>query len=116
MNRKVIPNTDDLFLILDPSLKSIKHVERVRKITKEVGIRYKHLFLVGNYEFDDEGEQCLKHTGVTYLGKMDYDAGVKDYNLKGKSLLDLPDSSPACLSVKRILAKAGYNIESSQKH
>ena len=116
LNRKVIPNTDDLFLILDPSLKSIKHVERVRKITKEVGIRYKHLFLVGNYEFDDEGEQCLKHTGVTYLGKMDYDAGVKDYNLKGKSLLDLPDSSPACLSVKRILAKAGYNIESSQKH
>ncbi len=110
LNRKVIPNMDDLFLILDPSMKSIKHVERVRKITKEVGISYKHLYLVGNYEFDDEGEQHLKRTGETYLGKIDYDAKVKDCNLKGESLLNLPDSSPACLSVKKILAKAGYTI------
>jgi len=110
LNRKVIPNMDDLFLVLDPSRKSIKHVERVRKITKEVGIGYKHLYLVGNYEFDDETEQYLKRTGETYLGKMDYDANVKDYNLQGKSLLNLPDSSPASLSVKKILAKAGYKI------
>ncbi len=101
---------DDLFLILDPSLKSIKHVERVRNIIKEVETSYEHLYLVGNYEFDDEGEQRLKRTGETYLGKMDYDVRVKDYNLKGESLLNLPDSSPACLSVKRILAKAGYKI------
>jgi len=110
LNRKVIPNIDDLFLILDPSRKSIKHVERVRKIAKEVGMSYKHLYLVGNYEFDDEGEKHLKRTGETYLGKIDYDAKVKDYNLKGESLLNLPDSSPACLSVKRILTKAGYKI------
>ncbi len=110
LNRKVIPNMDDLFLVLDPSRKSIKHVERVRKIIKEVGIGYKHLYLVGNYEFDDETEQYLKRTGETYLGKMDYDANVKDYNLQGKSLLNLPDSSPASLSVKKILAKAGYKI------
>lgn len=110
LNRKVIPNIDDLFLMLDPSMKSIKHVERVKKITKEVGISYKHLYLVGNYEFDDEAEQCLKRTGATYLGKIDYDAKVKDGNLKGESLLNLPDSSSACLSVKRILTKAGYKI------
>ena len=109
-NRRAIPNIDDLFLILDPSLKSIKHIERVRKITSEVGISYKHLYLVGNYEFDNEAEQHLQCTGETYLGKMDYDASVKDYNLKGKSLLNLPQSSPACLSVKKILAKAGYEI------
>ncbi|MBI2328413.1 MAG: cobalamin biosynthesis protein, partial [Chloroflexi bacterium] len=67
-------------------------------------------YLVGNYEFDDEAEASLKRSGETYLGKMDYDARVKDYNLKGVSLLNLPDSSPACLSVRRILAEAGYKI------
>ena len=110
LNRRVIPNIDDLFLILDPSIKSVKHVERVRRITKEVGISYKHLYIVGNYEFDDKAEQRLKRTGETYLGRIDYDARVKDYNLRGESLLKLPDSSPACLSVKKILAKAGYNV------
>ncbi|MFC1864626.1 hypothetical protein ACFLYG_02225, partial [Chloroflexota bacterium] len=37
LNRNVIPKMDDLFLILDPSMKSIKHVERVKKITKVAG-------------------------------------------------------------------------------
>lgn len=113
LNRKVIPDMDDLFVILDPSMKSIKHVERVKRITAEVGINYKHLYLVGNYEFDDEAEQLLKRTGETYLGKMDYDANVKDYNLRGESLLNLPDSSPACLSARKILTKAGYKISPS---
>jgi CO dehydrogenase maturation factor len=110
LNRKVIPRIDDLFLVLDPSMKSIKHVARVRKITKGVGISYKHLYLVGNYEFDDAAEQRLRQTGEAYLGKIDYDANVRDYNLRGESLLNLPDSSPACLSVKRILTEAGYKI------
>ena len=109
LNRKVIPQIDDLFVILDPSLKSIKHVERVRKITQGVGTSYKHLYLVGNYEFDDETEQgVMARIGEVYLGRLEYDASVKDYNLRGKSLLNLPDNSPACLSVKRILEKAGY--------
>ena len=108
LNRKVIPKIDDLFVVLDPSLKSIKHIERIRKITAKVGISYKHLYLVGNYEFDDAAEQQLKSTGETYLGRVDYDANVKDYNLAGKSLLTLPDSSAACLSVRRILTRSGY--------
>jgi len=110
LNRKVVPNINDLFLILDPSVKSIKHVERVKRITREVGIKYQRLYLVGNYEFDDEGEQYLKPTGETYLGKIDYDPNVKEYNLQGKSLLDLPENSPACLSVKKIITKVGYEI------
>ena len=108
LNRKVVPDIDDMFLILDPSKKSIKHLGRVKKITKEVGINYKHLYLVGNYEFDDETEKYLQDTGETYLGKIDYDASVRDYNLRGKSLLELPEDSPACLSIRKILAKAGY--------
>ncbi len=112
LNRKVVSRTDDLFVIVDPSRKSIKHLERVRKITEQVGISYKHLYTVGSYEFDDEAEQRIKQSGVTYLGRMDYDAKLKDSNLKGESLFDLPDSSPACLSVKRILTKAGYKIGS----
>jgi CO dehydrogenase maturation factor len=109
LNRRVVPDIDDLFLVLDPSIKAIKHVERVKKITREVGINYRHLYLVGNYEFDNNDEQYLKRTGETYIGRVDYDANVKEYNLEGKSLLDLPPNSPASLSVQKILAKASYD-------
>jgi len=108
LNRKVIPNIDDLFVMVDPSMKSIKHIARIDRITREAGINYRNLYLVGNYEFDAGAEQLFQGTSGTYLGNIDHDAGVKDFNLRGESLLNLPDTSPACQSVKRILAKAGY--------
>ena len=106
----MVPRINDLFLIVDPSRKSVAHVERVRRITEQVGITYERLFLVGNYEFDDEAEQYLQNTGETYLGKMEYDVDVKQSNLMAKSLLDLPEDSPACLSIRQIMARAGYEI------
>jgi CO dehydrogenase maturation factor len=110
LNRKVVPRINDLFVIVDPSRKSVTHVERVKKITERVGISYDHLFLVGNHEFDAGSEQYLESTGETYLGKMEYDVNVKQANLTGKSLLDLPEDSPACLSVRQIMARAGYEV------
>ena len=110
LNRRVVPRVNDLFIIIDPSRKSMAHVERVKRITQEVGTTYQRLFLVGNYEFDSEAEEHLKATGETYLGRMDYDADLKRYNLVGKSLLELPDDSPACQSMRRILERAGYEV------
>jgi len=110
LNRRVVPRINDLFIIIDPSKKSMAHIERVKKILGQVGTTYRRLFLVGNYEFDAESEQYLESTGETYLGKMDYDADLKRYNLVGKSLLDLPEDSPACRSIRRIMAKAGYEV------
>jgi CO dehydrogenase maturation factor len=110
-NRKIVVDIDDLFIILDPSEKSIKHIERVRDITRELKVNYNHLYLIGNYRFTEEIEGYLQNIGEAYLGKIDYDPKVKEYNLKGKSLLELPENSPALLSVKRILIKAGYGLE-----
>ncbi len=110
LNRKVVSRLDDLFIVLDPSRKSLVHVERVKRITREVGISYRRLFLVGNYEFDAEAEETLAASGETYLGRMDFDAALKRRNLRGESLLELPDDSPACASIRRIITAAGYEV------
>lgn len=110
-NRKVVVDIDDLFVILDPSEKSAKHIQRVKDIIKEVKVSYNHLYLLGNHRFTDEAEEHLRSTGETYLGRIDYDPDVRRYNLEGKSLLDLPQDSPAALCVRTILMKAGYQLE-----
>jgi len=110
-NRKVVVNIDDLFVILDPSEKSTKHIERVRDIIREVKISYNHLYLIGNHKFTEKTEEYLRSTGETYIGKIDYDPDVRQYNLEGRSLLDLPQDSPAALCVRNILIKAGYNLQ-----
>ncbi|MDD5287900.1 MAG: hypothetical protein PHY28_02140 [Dehalococcoidales bacterium] len=110
LNRKVISRVNDLFVVVDPSAKSLKHVERVKRITREVGIKYEHLYLVGNHEFNDEAERLFIASGEVFLGRVDYDPAVKEYNLKGKSLWELPPDSPACVAVRKILEKAEYQL------
>ncbi len=107
LNRKIVSDIDDLFVILDPSSKSLKHIGRIKDITHQIGIGYSYLYLVGNYDFNKATEEYLRSTKEAYLGKIEYDTNVQRYNLTGRSLLDLPKESPASLSVKKVLASAG---------
>jgi CO dehydrogenase maturation factor len=113
LNRKIVSDIDDLFVILDPSSKSLKHVARIKDICRQIGINYRHLYLEGNHDFDNGTKEYLESSGEAYLGKIKYDADVQEYNLAGKSLSDLPENSPASLAVKEILVSASEMMESS---
>lgn len=107
LNRNIVSEVDYLFIILDPSDKSLTHIKKVKMILKEVEMKYDHFYLVGNYMFDEESEKYFKDAGEIYLGRIDYDQNVEEYNLKGGSLHKLPEDSPACRSVRKIIEKAG---------
>jgi CO dehydrogenase maturation factor len=107
LNRNIVSQVDDLFVVLDPSDKSLIHIKKVKAILKEVGMMYDHFYLLANHMFDEEAERHFKEAGEIYLGKIDYDKKVEEYNLKGEPLNRLPEDSPACRSVKKILEKAG---------
>ncbi len=110
LNRKVTPDINDLFVVLDPSEKSAKHIDRIKYVTKGVNITYRQFYLVGNYRFTEEIEGYLLRSGEKYLGRIGYDPLVREYNLKGESLLKIPEEAPSSLSVKRILMEAGYAL------
>jgi CO dehydrogenase maturation factor len=106
LNRNIVSDINDLFVICDPSDKSLKHITRIKEIMNAIGTKYDHFYVVANHEFDQETEEYLWETGEDYVGKMEYDADLEKYNLEGKSLLELPEDSPALQSIKKILAKA----------
>jgi CO dehydrogenase maturation factor len=108
LNRKVTPDINDLFVVLDPSEKSAKHIDRIKYVTKGVNINTNQFYLVGNYRFTEEIEAYLLRSGEKYLGRIAYDPLVRQHNLKGESLFNIPDDSPSSLSVKKILLEAGY--------
>jgi CO dehydrogenase maturation factor len=98
-----------MFDIIDPSQKSFHHVERAYKIAKEINIEFNNFYIVGGNRVPANlEEEVSKRTKLEYLGKIDYDQDVENFVLYGKSLLDLPESSPAYNSVKKIIQKAGY--------
>jgi CO dehydrogenase maturation factor len=108
LNRKVTPDINDLFVVLDPSEKSAKHIDRIKYVTKGVNINYNKFYLIGNYRFTEEIEAYLLRSGEKYLGRVAYDPLVREVNLKGESLFKIPDDSPSSVSVKKILLEASY--------
>ena len=109
LNRRIASKIDDMFDIIDPSQKSFHHVERAYKIAKQIKIDFNNFYVVGGNRVPENLEsEVEKRTNLEYLGKISYDKEVENYVLYGKSLLELPDSSSAYQSVKKILQKAGY--------
>lgn len=109
LNRKVTPDVYDLFVLLDPSDKSVKHIERVKRIIKGVNITYKNFYLIANYRFDEESLEILRSSKEKVLGSIPFDAKLREFNLKGESLFSLPSDSPSVDAVRKILMEAGYD-------
>jgi len=109
LNRRITSRLDAIFDIIDPSKKSFDHVRRAFRIAKEVNISFKDFFIIGGYRFPETLEpEVKKRTDLEYLGKIAYDENVENFIFSGRSLLELPPSSPAYNSIKKIMKKAGY--------
>ena len=108
LNRKITSKVNDIFDVLDPSKKAFQHVKRAHRIIKELDIDFENFYLIGGREFPENlGERAEEETGLQYLGKIAYDEAVREYILKGESLLNLPSDSTAYISVRKIMEKAG---------
>lgn len=111
VNRRVVSKVDDVFVLIDPSAKALRNAERLGEIAETIGVTYNNLYLVGNYRFTADAEARLAELdGATYLGRIERDEDVERFDWQGKSLLDLPEGSPASRSVAQILRKAGYDL------
>lgn len=109
LNRRITSIVNDIFDILDHSKKSMDHVKRAHRITKEVDMQFDNFYLIGGYRFPAErGAQAETVLNFKYLGKIVADPILDEYVLDGKSLLELPSDNAAYISVKKILKTAGY--------
>jgi hypothetical protein len=74
----------------------------------EVGIDFDNYYIVGGFRLKESFEKGAKSQPFPYLGRIDPDDRILEYNLSGTSLLTLPQNSPAYNSIKVIMRKAGY--------
>jgi CO dehydrogenase maturation factor len=110
LNRRITTEVNDIFDIIDPSKKSFAHIKRAHRIAKEIDISFQNFYVVGGYRFPENLDvEVKKRTSLEFLGSITYDKEVEDYSLSGKSLLELPSTSPAYHSLKKVMKRAGYH-------
>lgn len=108
LSRRTTQGVDDMIVVTDMSLHGFHTAERIKNLSKELGIEFKHLYLVVN-RVDHSHEKLIsekvKSTGLEFVGVIPEEEEITEYNLVGKSLLDLPESSPAVRAVDEIAKK-----------
>ena len=110
LNRRITSSVDDIFAILDPSKKAFQHLDRAHKIISEIKIRFNNFCLVGNFRFSEELLDTVNQRNrpeFRYVGKIEFDRSVEEFNLQGRSLFQLQEDSPMFISIKEIASAVG---------
>ncbi|MEM2210202.1 MAG: AAA family ATPase [Nitrososphaerales archaeon] len=105
LSRRTAKDVDILIIVTDPSKMGFETAKRIRELVDEVHIKIKNAYLIGN-QFTDSMEGLLmnkaKEINVEYGGFIPMDPNIHQYNLEGKSLLNLPLDSLAVKAAERI--------------
>ena len=108
LNRRITSSVDDIFVILDPSRKAFQNLERAYKVISEIKIRFSNFYLLGNFRFSDKLLDSInRRPEFKYIGKLEYDYDIEEFNLQGRSLLEIKEDSPMFTSIKKIAASIG---------
>jgi CO dehydrogenase maturation factor len=110
LSRRTDRDVDVMIVVTDASKMGFQTASRIREVAEEVHIDFKSMFLVLNQFKSGSGEYLKKmaeEIGFELLGVIPVDPNVENYNLVGRSLLELPDDSPAYLSVVEMVERLG---------
>lgn len=107
-SRKTETDIDLLILCSNYSVKGIKTAERISGLIDDLGLVVKERCLIINNTPEairEDFKDALDNVSLHYMGNVVSDTMIEDYEIKGKPLTELPDSSPAVAGISQILEK-----------
>ena len=97
-----------LFIVSDPTHRGLTAARRMVELTKELGTRIERSYLVVNNvvgELPATFRQRAEALGIPLLGTLPHDQKVMEYDLIGRALVELDDSSLIYPAVKALLRR-----------
>jgi CO dehydrogenase maturation factor len=108
LSRRTTRDVDWLVVVSDFSQRGIVAAGRVAELTKELKTRVAHMGLILNRAkgwtketLPAEVAAAVAATGLPLLAVVPDDAVLGEYDIMGRPLWDLPDTSPAWLTLER---------------
>ena len=108
LSRRTTQNVDELLLISDHSVKGVRTVARIRDLISELKVRVKRQSVIINFVPDKLEPLIAKELDRLELNPVaiiPLDEEIREYDLKQKPLLYLPDTSKAVRAVDDLMVK-----------
>lgn len=108
LSRRTTQNIDELLLISSHSIKGVRAIARVKELVSELKLVVKRQSVIINLvpgEIDPLISEEMARLGLEPAAIVPLDEAIQEYDLKIKSLLDLPDTSKAVKAVNDLMAR-----------
>jgi len=108
ISRRVAQGVDFLIIVTDATVRGIKAASLIRAIAQvDEVMKFTRIGLVINRlkQESDSLIETAQQSGLEILGCVPEDVNITKYDLSGKPLIELPDTSPSVLAVEGILEK-----------
>ena len=107
-SRKTNSNIDLLIICSNYSLKGLKIARKLSDLVDELKLDVKDRYLLLNYtpeKLDETFMEEVKKIGLPYLGNIVNEKLIEDYDIRGMSITDLPDTSLSVQGIDGIMEK-----------
>ena len=108
LSRRTSGKVDMLLLVTDYALRGLRAVGRINSMLGDLKLTVGHVGLVVNRAPATLGKVFLEEVekiGVPIICTLPNDEALLEYDMQRKSLLELPDESPAVEAVKEMMEK-----------
>ncbi len=105
LSRRTTQNVDVMLVVTDPSKRGILTAKRIEQLSDELDISFEKIFLILNRVKPGKEVELLEkiyQTGLEIAGIIYEDKLIESYDMEGKPLIHLPDTSQAVISTSKI--------------
>jgi CO dehydrogenase maturation factor len=107
-SRRTTRDIDILLVVTDPTAKGVLTARRISELIKSLNTNIGKVYLVLNrvpLEFMDRVQDLENRSGLKCLAVIPRDPLIEEFDLSGRSLTELPETSKALNGVKELLKK-----------
>lgn len=108
LSRQTDGKVDVMLIACTPTLSGARTVQRIQELINQLGIKPGKTSLLlsqTNHEINPSIEGILRDTNLEIIGRIPSDPAILEYEVLGKSLLEVPASSPAASAIDELVAK-----------
>ena len=106
LSRRTTENIDELLIASDYSVKGIRTASRIRELVDELKLEVKRVsFIITRVPgaVDEQILRELKSLNIEPIAFIPLDTEIQRFDLEQRSLLEMPDSSPAVRAVNKLM-------------
>lgn len=113
LSRRTTRDVDFMFIATDPTVRSVETARRILELSKQIETNVGQVYAIPNrvpQGLKTAVIRSVEDKGLECIGVVPEDLLVQEYDIAGKPLIELPESSPAYGAISEIVEKTPLQL------